>query len=686
MELSIINNQLTKLFFRIRSHVHKIFPSEPTLFAAALWLIGLFIIPLFIIAGTYYTHTQQTQKQHIENELQTISHFKKDQILSYFSERISEIKKIASQPSTIEEFRTLTTTFEKSNQPLFQFIKSQDWKDIIVGIDTEFLSIKNNVSYQDIYWIDTHGNIIWTGLQNKDLGTNIFLDPYDKKDFGQLCQKSYLQDTQLISDVIEDETYLGEPVFFITHPVHDKRGERIGIIALKYTLSGLSTLMTQRLFGKTGDIIIIGEDLSLRSDSRFEKNGILKKKYDIHAATLAKKNPQTEDSLIQYASSQGADRVGVYVNVPVGTNHWTIITHIEATEAFAALSKLKRNLIASFIGFSILIGISTLLVFRKLIHPILEIKNKNNLELANSSQKINAVLSNEIWLRTSREELAHIINQQETLDHFSKNILAILCKTLTANVAALYLLTDTEKNFNLIASYGAELNQLASCRAKISSQDAGMASEAIQSKSLQKLHNVPSNYLQVSSALGHIQASTIYIAPIIISNQVIAIIEIGTLDSLSENQEQYLQLAMDSTGIIFQNYRINQAHEIKTNAIQKIYDEQQREIDTLRIAKETQKLENERLRNNIHEMNEKQITLLSIQNSMEQEKKELIVKNCELTETKLKLEQLSNKNKNQKDRATHQSSNFISKLAREMNTTNEYDWDSETITHLLVQD
>ncbi len=180
------------------------------------------------------------------------------------------------------------------------------------------------------------------GYFDTDLRTGPLKDSLLAKLYDKVCEtgKPAMADFSVYEGLAEPAAFLGVPVF--------KEGRQfLGMLAVRLGPQRIaSILMSTAKLGRTGDAFIFGDDLVMRSNSRFRRNSMLKEKVDTRA---------TRDS-IQGVKGIGEVAAGDAPELqawsPVGLkNHeslaagfdWGIVVRIDTKDAFAPVTVLGRR-------------------------------------------------------------------------------------------------------------------------------------------------------------------------------------------------------------------------------------------------------------------------------------------------------------------------------------------------------
>ena len=74
----------------------------------------------------------------------------------------------------------------------------------------------------------------------------------------------------------------GEPSAFLAQNIYERNGKNHGMVAVQLSIDNINAIMHERAgMGESGESYLVGSDLIMRSDSKFDGgSSILKKKVD----------------------------------------------------------------------------------------------------------------------------------------------------------------------------------------------------------------------------------------------------------------------------------------------------------------------------------------------------------------------------------------------------------------------
>jgi methyl-accepting chemotaxis protein len=128
--------------------------------------------------------------------------------------------------------------------------------------------------YRDLYLFDLKGALVYTVNKQADFGTSFAEGgPYAGTALGKAFQRAIAienPDDIVFEDFAPYEVAGGLPASFFAKPVFNAQGRKIGVLALQLPSERVDAVVGDRTgLGETGEVIIVGSDGLLRSDSTF---------------------------------------------------------------------------------------------------------------------------------------------------------------------------------------------------------------------------------------------------------------------------------------------------------------------------------------------------------------------------------------------------------------------------------
>ena len=244
-----------------------------------------------------------------------------------------------------------------------------------------FRNLIDKFNYYDLFLIDIEtGNIVYSVEKETDFATNLDRGPYARSSLGEVLQGVREGRDLGFVTVSDFEPYRASyaiPAAFIAAPIFNN-SELIGVLALQISIDQINRVMTgnenwQRDgLGESGETYLIGDDLRMRSASRFliedaegyfkaienrvspEDIDLIKKLntsifYQNINTEVAQKALTGESGVSISEDYRGVTTLNAYSPLEITGLDWAIIAQIDRSEAFAPIAKFENQVLFSTI-------------------------------------------------------------------------------------------------------------------------------------------------------------------------------------------------------------------------------------------------------------------------------------------------------------------------------------------------
>jgi methyl-accepting chemotaxis protein len=202
------------------------------------------------------------------------------------------------------------------------------------------------LGYHDLFLIDPEGNVLYTYFKEEDFGTNLEDGPWRDTGLGEVFREARdLRDGEVaFRDFERYEPSQGAPAAFLAGPVFEADGELLGVLGFHFLSERLNEhLRFTEDIGATGETYIVGEDLLMRSDSRFtDSSAILVQRVDSESVRRALAGDTGVDIGDDY---RDVEVVAAYSFLDFAGVRWAVIAKIDLEEVLMPARNLRRNLL-----------------------------------------------------------------------------------------------------------------------------------------------------------------------------------------------------------------------------------------------------------------------------------------------------------------------------------------------------
>ncbi len=342
------------------------------------------IIPITAIAILAFTYVKKELKQDAFNQLSALEEIKKRQLSDYLKERLTDVSILSQLAQVRDVFRELKNYHtEVGVDPNGQFNVTSELYRTIVDKNDPFLQLyTKSYGYHDIFFIcKKFGHVMYTVARENDLGTNLKTGPLKNSGLAKLWTTVVATKQSTMTDY-SDYAPSNAPAAFLGAPVLDSEGKTIGVIALQVSTKQIDYIMQANVgMGETGETYIVGEDLLMRSNSRFDsQTTILKKKIDTVAAHRALKQDDLTQKTEIIKDYRGIRVLSSYSHLGLDETFgfdfdWVIISEIDELEAFAPIIGIGWRILVTGIALVLFAWGAGFLSSRIITRPITAASN-----------------------------------------------------------------------------------------------------------------------------------------------------------------------------------------------------------------------------------------------------------------------------------------------------------------------
>lgn len=258
----------------------------------------------------------------------------------------------------------------------------------------QFQVARDQLGYQDLMLVDAEsGDVIFSVMQHIDFGTSLKDGPWAATGAGEAFRRALELGPKKIELVFTDfSSYLpgfGMPACFISMPVLDE-GQVVGVLLLELGIDHINQIMRMRAGqGKTGEMLLVGPDYLLRSDSVLDSSGTFTVAGSFRRPDRARMENAATRAVFERAEQgvgvfpdyRGRDTLTAYAPVDFFGLRWCLLAKVDTSEAFAGIRELQRTAMeaglrmarwrtALAVGFCALLTLLAIAVTRPIVRPL----------------------------------------------------------------------------------------------------------------------------------------------------------------------------------------------------------------------------------------------------------------------------------------------------------------------------
>ncbi len=306
--------------------------------------IGL-VVAVSIGILSIYNSGKALEDENIE-KIEALSNLKKTSIDQFYTNIFNDLKAFAASYETnllLNRLLEYGQTEEAHSGTSFN-VTSENYQNIYKDHFESFKTFIETKGYYDIFLISKdQGYVMFTVAKESDLGESLPNGFLKKSHFTELWKRTVETKDIGISDLMHYEPSNNEPAQFVTCPIFDENKRMKGILAVQVPDKMINDIMTNRIgMGESGEAYLVGQDLLMRSDSRFIDDAILNTTVD-GATTRKALNKQVGLEVVD--DYRGIAVISSYDYINIGGLDWALLTEMDVWEAVQASKDLRNKLI-----------------------------------------------------------------------------------------------------------------------------------------------------------------------------------------------------------------------------------------------------------------------------------------------------------------------------------------------------
>ena len=244
------------------------------------------------------------------------------------------------------------------------------------GYHQGFKTFIQERGYDDLYLIDQDGNIVYTVTKGTDYVTNIYpprvaSDTRSDLSYAFEMASAAMDPKELYFFDYAPYAAAGNvPASFIAIPIFDRAGSRLGVLAFRVPASRFNRIMevTEGL-GETGEVMLVGEDMLMRNNSRLtQEETVLKREITAQAVQDVINGA---DNGFSFDKGPLGYEVETFAT-PVEFNdvRWALVAQVSVAEATAPLVSMRNTMLGVAILLLVCVSGAGIFFARQISKPI----------------------------------------------------------------------------------------------------------------------------------------------------------------------------------------------------------------------------------------------------------------------------------------------------------------------------
>lgn len=277
-------------------------------------------------------------------------------------------------------------------------------------------------------------------------------------------------------------------------------------------------------------------------------------------------------------------------------------------------------------------------------------------DLTLKEQKYNDEIMEQNWIESNSADIVKIYSKHLAVSSLAENFITKLTPLMGANLGAFYLKDETEvkSHFKKVASYAGEKGMPG--RDGFDAGE-GLAGQCAAEKRTILLKDIPADFKVISTGLGEAAPKNIIMAPVMMKDEVIAVVELGSLSAFSPGSRKLLENVLETLGIGIANI-------IGRMEVERLLLESQAQNEELQAQSEELQSQSEELQAQSEELQMQTEELRMMNEQLEERSRDAELKSEELQAAKEDLEQKAR----ELEQSSTYKSEFLANMSHELRT------------------
>jgi len=587
------------------------------------WLLAVALLPLVTIGTIGYTKARTARRQEIRHNLVAIAELERERVQDRFSRAGREL----NHQSRLAANRDLLTKLSRSRRTTglapHAWARSGRRDAVTSQAGQELLHFKQTSTWRDIMILDASGVVLYSCRGEDDLGANILTGHYSRSNLADAVRAATDQQKMVLSTFANYEASAGPPAAFLVVPMNSLDGVELGFMAFQIDSEGLAATSTHG-HDLPGTPVTYLVDVNLRVLSRspaaadvpspvltelpnfwhdriFAANGSL---------DTAFPPGRPGDGPLAFRGPGGESVFGHSTTVAVYGQRLGVVCEIRADDAMAGLTQIRSTMFTMIAFTALLAALVGHIILRRLVQPIvalsqimkrmadghdvddLHVIGHNEVgDLADQFAAMIARLNDaklsrdhQYQLQQSQFELNERMRGELDTKTLAAAILEFIADYYGAQVGAFYLAKPGQR-LVLAAQLGDGDEQWPLRELR---EGQGLVGRAALRRRIEILRGIPADHLQIHTAMGQSPPQSLIVAPFHLAGQVKGVMELGTVNEITEEALEFLQLSAESIAVTLDSSRSRQR-------VNRLLDETRRQAEALARQQKELRETNEQL-------------------------------------------------------------------------------------------
>lgn len=294
------------------------------------------------------------------------------------------------------------------NKDFPQLTCAKKFREVVSKLNSRTRRIANKIGFHDVVLIDSKtGFIVFTTDGHSEIGANVLETPFKNTSIRKAFDavKEFKEPKTFIVDFEAYPPSNNEQTAFIACPMIQD-STNVGILVAEIGIEELDKILTfnrdwdNQNMGKTGEVYLVGEDMYMRSQSRFlleNRDSLLKTLVRAHNISKLDfqhlKNSKSAIKNIRISSEssrraiagktgvvkaldyRGEPILGAYSPLKLNNVHWGIVSKMDQSEAFSEVAELRYFLVITYIIVLLASAVIAFFIAKQIARPIQQLSH-----------------------------------------------------------------------------------------------------------------------------------------------------------------------------------------------------------------------------------------------------------------------------------------------------------------------
>ena len=316
-----------------------------------------------------YTQSKDALLHSSENQLKAVRDIKKNQVNSYFEERLADLRVYSVNTALQMAAGRFISAYDTSG---LQSAVYQKWEQAHGPKLEKYIT---EYEYYDLFFVSNQGEVVYTVAKESDLGKNLVTGSLSGSPLARAFKNGKNEYALTDFDWYEVSD---EPAAFVSGPIKGNDGSQVGVLIYQLSLEAINSIMQERNgMGETGETYLVGNDKLMRSDSYLDPEG-----HSVEAsfAGTVEQNGVNTEAVREALSGKSDTKIIIdyngnpvlssYTPVKFGVVTWALMAEIDEAEMMQPVNALRNEILIIAVVVAMIIMVVSIFFARSIGNPI----------------------------------------------------------------------------------------------------------------------------------------------------------------------------------------------------------------------------------------------------------------------------------------------------------------------------